>query len=134
MSNEHDDLLAMFDEATSGNHAHIAKILLLLDLPISIEIPEDAQAADAVDALLNARKLMHELPTHPVHRGVLNAAILDFLGGLTLANTAYDHPGDAEWLMRAALLSMYRVAEQLSIAHGLLTGQISIEEIEGLQD
>ncbi|GAA5097144.1 hypothetical protein [Nocardia iowensis] len=134
MSDEHDDLLAALSEVTDRNHARIAKVLLLLDIPIKIEVPEDAQDSAAIDALLNARQLIRELPTHPVHEGVLNTVILDFLGGLTLTNTAFDNPGDAEWLLRAALLSMYRVSEQVSIAYGLLTGQISTEELDGLQD
>ncbi|MGX1773763.1 hypothetical protein ACWIGW_16750 [Nocardia brasiliensis] len=130
MSNDDDDLIALFDDVTQANHTRIANLLLLLTIPIEIETDAEPSSQEMIGVLLNARELLYDLPMHPICREALGTAILDFLGGLAHVRLAFDDPADRSWLIENAALTMLRVKEQLLLVYDLLTGAVAAGELE----
>ncbi|KAA8889456.1 hypothetical protein F3087_11060 [Nocardia colli] len=130
MGDHDDDPVARFDELTKANHARIAQLLLLVDIPIELPAVDCVVSEEGIDALINARTLLYLLPMRSIHREAVSTAILDFLGGLVHAGLSITDPGDHGWLMENATVTMLRVHEEIAMARRLLTGRVSDEELE----
>jgi len=121
---EFESKFLLFELRMAGGYMQMSKVLLALELPISLR-PFDADMSprELVDEVNVARRALHDLPMNEGLRAAVSTAVLDWLIGMQLARFAANE--QVLWAIEAANLAAARACEEIELARAILDGEVT---------
>jgi hypothetical protein len=112
-------------------YQQIGKILGNLELPIKlVQQGPETEPSDLVASIMKARSALAFLPMDNYAKGVLATALTDWLNAMVLIVFGADEDEHSEWAFTSAGLQFSRCEQEITLAQGILDGEIQVERID----